>query len=106
MTEATRFSLSRLGRRANAGDVGPREAKSLRERYETHVLDDDSDDAVRDFHRAELDLLADQHLALVEMRDRGAIENTTLRHLETHLDFKRVQLEEEVSRSEALDEDD
>jgi CPA1 family monovalent cation:H+ antiporter len=109
MTEATRFSLERLERlerRVVAGNVGRRAAKALRERYERHVLDDDASGDVRNFHRAELRLLADQHVALVAMRDRGKIENTTFRHLETHLDFKRLQLEAEVTRGEALDEED
>jgi CPA1 family monovalent cation:H+ antiporter len=102
MTSATRFSLERLARRARAGAVDAREAEALRKRYETHVLDEHAEEAVREFHRAELALLADQHVALVHMRNQGAIENTTLRHLETHLDFKRLQLEEEVSRGDAL----
>jgi CPA1 family monovalent cation:H+ antiporter len=104
MTEATRFSLARLADRAAAGRVEPRTAVALRERYERHQLEDDADASVREFHRAELDFLRDQHLALVNMRDRGSIENTTLRHLETHLDFKRLQLEEEVTRGDALDD--
>jgi hypothetical protein len=104
MVEATRFSLERLDRRVRAGSVAERDANALRERYEKHVLDDDSSGEVRSFHRAELRLLADQHVALVAMRDRGAIENTTFRHLETHLDFKRLQLEDEVTRGEALDD--
>jgi CPA1 family monovalent cation:H+ antiporter len=106
MTAATRFSLERLARRARAGTVDAREAEALRKRYESHVLDDRTEEAVREFHRAELSLLADQHVALVHMRNHGAIENTTLRHLETHLDFKRLQLEEEVSRGDALAEED
>jgi CPA1 family monovalent cation:H+ antiporter len=106
MTEATRFSLERLERRVVAGNVNARAAKALRERYERHVLDDDASGEVRNFHRAELRLLADQHVALVGMRDRGAIENTTFRHLETHLDFKRLQLEAEVTRGEALENED
>jgi hypothetical protein len=83
--------------------VGERDADALRERYERHVLDDDASGEVRSFYRAELRLLADQHVALVGMRDRGTIENTTFRHLETHLDFKRLQLEAEVTRGEALE---
>jgi CPA1 family monovalent cation:H+ antiporter len=105
MTEATRFSLERLERRVAAGNVNERAAKALRERYERHVLDDDASGEVRNFHRAELRLLADQHVALVAMRDRGKIENTTFRHLETHLDFKRLQLEAEVTRGDVLDDD-
>jgi CPA1 family monovalent cation:H+ antiporter len=105
MTEATRFSLERLERRVRAGHVGERDADALRERYERHVLDDDASGEVRSFYRAELRLLADQHVALVGMRDRGTIENTTFRHLETHLDFKRLQLEAEVTRGEALEND-
>ena len=104
MTEATLFSLRRLERRRGSGDVNGREANSLRERYERHVLDANASAEVRDYHRAELDLLADQHLALVNMRNRGSIENTTFRHLETHLDFKRLHIEEEVVRGDALDE--
>ncbi|MBD5605529.1 MAG: Na+/H+ antiporter [Candidatus Eremiobacteraeota bacterium] len=103
--EATRFSLRRLDRRVRDGRTEEREARALRERYERHVLDDDESGEVRDFHRAELRLLADQHLALVGMRDRGTIENTTFRHLETHLDFKRLQIEEEVTRGDALDDE-
>jgi hypothetical protein len=61
------------------------------------------DAGVRNFHRAELDLLADQHVALVDMRNKGRIENTTFRHLEIHLDFKRLQLEAEVTRGDAVD---
>ncbi len=106
MTEATRFSLERLERRVRAGNVGAHAADALRERYERHVLDDDASGEVRRFHRAELRLLADQHVALVAMRDRGTIENTTFRHLETHLDFKRLQLEAEVTRGEALENED
>lgn len=104
VTEATRYSLDRLERRVRAGNLGSREADALRDRYVSHVLDDDASDAVRAFHRAELDVLADQHEALVHMRNRGEIENTTLRHLEAHLDFKRLQLEDEVSRSAALED--
>jgi CPA1 family monovalent cation:H+ antiporter len=104
LTEATRFSLRRLDERAARGTVGPDTARALRRRYERVQLDDDPGDRVRAFHRAELELLRDQHRALVRMRDRGTIENTTLRHLETHLDFKRLQLEEEVTRNDALDE--
>jgi CPA1 family monovalent cation:H+ antiporter len=105
MTEATRFSLARLERRVRAGNVGADDANALRERYERHVLDEDASADVRSFYRAELRLLADQHVALVGMRDRGTIENTTFRHLETHLDFKRLQLEAEVTRGEALEDE-
>jgi len=105
MIEATRFSLERLERRVRAGNVAERDADALRERYEKHVLDDDASGEVRSFHRAELRLLSDQHVALVAMRDRGKIENTTFRHLETHLDFKRLQLEAEVTRGEVLDDE-
>jgi CPA1 family monovalent cation:H+ antiporter len=104
VTEATRYSLDRLERRVRAGTLDSREADALRDRYVSHVLDDGASGTVRAFHRAELDVLADQHAALVRMRNRGKIENTTLRHLETHLDFKRLQLEDEVSRSAALDD--
>jgi CPA1 family monovalent cation:H+ antiporter len=103
MTEATRYSLGRLAERARAGRVDADAADDLRKRYERQQLADDVDPGVRNFHRAELDLLADQHVALVAMRNRGQIENTTFRHLETHLDFKRLQLEAEVTRGDAVD---
>jgi CPA1 family monovalent cation:H+ antiporter len=103
MTEATRYSLGRLAERARAGRVDANAADDLRKRYERQQLADDVDAGVRNFHRAELDLLADQHVALVDMRNKGRIENTTFRHLEIHLDFKRLQLEAEVTRGDAVD---
>ena len=104
MAEATRYSLGRLEARVRDGHVDGKEALALRGRYERHVLDEDASGEVRDFYRAELGLLADQHVALVKMRDRGKIENTTFRHLESHLDFKRLQLAEELTRGDALEE--
>jgi hypothetical protein len=102
LTRATALSLERLAKRAADGRVDRRTADALRERYESTHLGDPSSEVLA-FHRAELDVLDDQHRAIVQMRNRGEIENTIMRHLETHLDFKRLQLEEEVSRTDALE---
>ena len=98
LVRATKTSLGELERLTGEGRVDKRDAEKLRARYEKHVLDEDAGDEVRALYRAEAELLAEQHGALVGMRDRGEIENTTLRHLETQLDFKRLQLAEEIDR--------
>ena len=95
---ATKTSLGELERLTGEGHVDASAAGVLRERYEKHVLDGDATSEVRSLYRAEAELLAVQHGALVGMRDRGEIENTTLRHLEMQLDFKRLQLAEEIDR--------
>ena len=98
LVTATKTSLGELARLTDEGRVDARAANKMRERYERHVLDEDASDEVRALYHAEAELLAVQHGALVGMRDRGEIENTTLRHLETQLDFKRLQLAEEIDR--------
>lgn len=95
---ATKTSLGELERLTQEGHVDAEAADVMRERYEKHVLDDDATSEVRSLYHAEAKLLAVQHGELVEMRDRGEIENTTLRRLETQLDFKRIQLAEEIDR--------
>ncbi len=95
---ATKASLRELERLVAEGRVESGAATVLRERYEKHVLDEAATGEVRTLYRAEEELLAVQNAVLAGMRDRGEIENTTMRALQTQLDFKRVQLAEEIDR--------
>jgi CPA1 family monovalent cation:H+ antiporter len=102
---ATRSSLERLDELARQGRVDAGAARTLRERYDRHVLDDEATGEVLTLHRTELELLDLQHRAVVRLRNAGKIENTTMQRLETELDFKRLQLEEQVTRGAAAFDD-
>lgn len=100
---ATRSSLDHLEELAREGRVDANAAQALRRRYARHVLDEDATSEVLTLHRTELELLALQHRAVVRLRNSGKIENTTMQRLETELDFKRIQLEEQVTRGAAAE---
>ena len=104
LVAATRASLERLDALVAAGEMPNDAARAMRKRYEKHVLDEEASAEVRALYRAESTLLSLQHEVLVDMRNRGDIENTTLRRLETQLDFKRMQLAEEIDRRSDGDE--
>jgi CPA1 family monovalent cation:H+ antiporter len=92
--EIAETSLRRLDDLVADGTV--RRATADRVKRRLGDANDASSTARRDeLYDAEERVLLFQHEALLAMRDRGVIENTVVRHLETTLDLKRLAIHEE-----------
>jgi CPA1 family monovalent cation:H+ antiporter len=90
-----RTSLHVLETLVAEGRVDEASAAELRHRYGTAIDDDAAQQrANRALQLAETLVLDVQHQRLIELRNSGTIENTVMRHLETQIDIKRLELQE------------
>ncbi len=92
--EMTETSLRRLDELVAEGTIGEKIADRVKRRLgkSRNASSTATRDAVYD---AEERVLRFQHEVLLAMRDRGEVENTVVRHLETNLDLKRLAIHEE-----------
>ena len=97
-------ALARLDELEGRGRLEPRIAEVLRGRYERRMAQfgrnrgtleaDREDKMAQQLARVEQEILDAQRAALIDLRNRGEIDNVVLRHLQLLLDMQQAQLDE------------
>jgi monovalent cation/hydrogen antiporter len=97
-------ALARLDELEGRGQLESRIAEVLRRRYERRMAQfgrnrgtveaDREDKMAQQLARAEQEILDAQRAALIDLRNRGEIDNVVLRHLQLLLDMQQAQLDE------------
>jgi hypothetical protein len=95
-------ALERIDELEHDDRIDAPHAAAMRKRFQHQQrdlasrLEDDTVDHVRQETKAELDVIRAERAALIALRERGEIDNTTLRRLQLGLDLSQTRLERET----------